>query len=312
MSGIVEGTEVNLASKVSGKISDICCREGDSVREGQLAIRLESEDLRASVEQAAAGVESAKAEIRVSEASIENAGANVRSAEADIKSVEADIEKARVRMEELRKEMERADTLYKKGFVSRESYDQAVSAYDTSVAEYRSQQSRLEAAFSRRDALAAQLKTALSQLNASRSSLKEAEANLSFHRSRLGDAAIISPVSGLVIFKSLEKGETVSPGVTIMTVVDMSSLYVRANVEETKIGMISLNSEAVVKVEGISDKVFRGRVSEIGRYAEFATQRDVVRGRQDIKTFRVKIRVDDSGGVLKPGMTVFVEIPKKI
>jgi hypothetical protein len=52
-------------------------------------------------------------------------------------------------------------------------------------------------------------------------------------------------------------------------------------------------------------------VSEIGRYAEFATQRDVTRGRQDIKTFRIKIRVADSHGMLKPGMTVEVKIPRR-
>jgi hypothetical protein len=57
--------------------------------------------------------------------------------------------------------------------------------------------------------------------------------------------------------------------------------------------------------------VFKGKVSELGRYAEFATQRDVTRGRQDIKTFRVKINIEDSAGLLKPGMTVEVEIPQK-
>jgi HlyD family secretion protein len=73
-----------------------------------------------------------------------------------------------------------------------------------------------------------------------------------------------------------------------------------------------LGNDASVTVESRPGKVFRGRVSEIGRYAEFATQRDVTRGRQDIKTFRVKIKVDDKEGILKPGMTVSVEIPKKI
>jgi HlyD family secretion protein len=75
--------------------------------------------------------------------------------------------------------------------------------------------------------------------------------------------------------------------------------------------LVALDSEAFIRAEGIPGKVFKGKVSEIGRYAEFATQRDVTRGRQDIKTFRVKVKVTDTGGVLKPGMTVEVEIPKK-
>jgi HlyD family secretion protein len=77
------------------------------------------------------------------------------------------------------------------------------------------------------------------------------------------------------------------------------------------VSSVTLGSDASMTVESIPGKVFNGKVSEIGRYAEFATQRDVTRGRQDIKTFRVKIKVGDTGGVLKPGMTVAVEIPKK-
>ena len=85
---------MNLASKVQGRISEICCNEGDSVKQGQVAVRLESSDLEASVEQAAAGVERARADIRNTEAGIENAKANLRNTEAGIKSAEADLEKA--------------------------------------------------------------------------------------------------------------------------------------------------------------------------------------------------------------------------
>jgi HlyD family secretion protein len=109
----------------------------------------------------------------------------------------------------------------------------------------------------------------------------------------------------------MEKGETVSSGMTIITIVDTDNLYVRVDIEETLIGYAVLGGEAFITADGIPNKVFEGRVSEIGRYAEFATQRDVTRGRQDIKTFRIKIRVADSQGLLKPGMTTEVKIPRK-
>jgi HlyD family secretion protein len=74
---------------------------------------------------------------------------------------------------------------------------------------------------------------------------------------------------------------------------------------------VVLDGRASVTAEGLPGRVFKGKISEIGRYAEFATQRDVVRGREDIKTFRVKVRVEDPDGLLKPGMTVEVAIPVK-
>ncbi len=312
VTGIIDGIEVNLAPKVAGRISWICCNEGDTVKANQVVVTLDSEDIKASVEQAAAGVERAKADISAAGASIENSRANILSADADMKSAAADAERARAQMEESKREAERANELYKKEFISRESRDQTVSTYEVNAAAYDSSKEKINSSRSKKDAAISQLNSAVSQLNSSKAALKEAEAALTFNRSKLDDTVIKTPVTGTVIFKALEKGETVSPGITILTVVDLNSLYARVDIDETKIGSVILNSAATVSVEGIAGRVFDGRISEIGRYAEFATQRDVVRGREDIKTFRVKVRVEDPDGLLKPGMTVEVGIPKKM
>jgi HlyD family secretion protein len=311
VTGIIDGYEVNLAPKVAGRISWECCSEGDTVRQGQTAIRLESEDIKASVGQAAAGIEKANADIKTAEAAVGSAEANMKSAGADAGSARADIDRAFAQMDESRKEMERAKALYGKEYISKQSRDQSVAAYDMNAAAYKASKEQLNAANERRNAAEAQLSAAMSQRNSSRAAVEEAKANLAYYRSKLDDTVITSPVTGTVIYKSLEAGETVSPGVTIMTVVDLNGLYARVDIDETKIGRVVLNSPAFVRVDGMPGKVFEGKVSEIGRYAEFATQRDVVRGREDIKTFRVKVRVDDPSGILKPGMTVEVEIPEK-
>ncbi len=309
--GIVEGVEVNLSTKVSGRISEICCNEGDKIKEVQTVIKLESDDLRATVEQAKAGVEREKAEVKVAESAIENSKANIQSAEAEIKSSEADQEKARAETEEAKRKLDRAKVLCKEELISKESFEIATTNYDTSVANYMSSKARLTASYSKRDAVLAQLNTSISELNSAKARLKESEANVLYNQARFADTTITSPISGTVVFKALEKGETVSPGMTVLTIVDMEHLYVRVDIEETLIGAVALNSEALIRAEGISGRVVKGKVSEIGRYAEFATQRDVTRGRQDIKTFRVKINIEDSAGLLKPGMTVEVEIPQK-
>ncbi len=308
--GIIDGIEVNLSPKVAGRISRVRCQEGETVKEGQAVITLESDDVKASVEQAIAGVERARADIRVAEASIGSGKATVLGAEAEMKSAAADVEKAHVQMEQSKREAERRKDLYEKNLIARESFDQMVAVYDGSVAAYDSSKEKLNAARSKKDAAVGQWNAAVSQMNSSRARLKEAEANVGFYRSKLNDMIITTPVNGTVIFKAFEKGETVGPGVTILTVVDLNSLYARIDVDETNIGDIVLNGPAVVTVEGVAGGVFKGRISEIGRYAGFATQRDVVRGREDIKTFRVKVRVVDPSGILKPGMTVDVGIPK--
>jgi HlyD family secretion protein len=309
--GIIEGIEVNLSPKVSGRISFICCNEGDPIKAGEVAFRLESEDLGASVKKARAGVEMSKADIHVSESAIESSKANIASAEADIRTAESDVEKARVQMELALKEMDRAKALFKDEFLSQQTLDSRVATYDASEADYASSKSRLSAAHAGKSASAARLNQAENQLKSSRASLIESEANLSYNIAKFDDTTMTSPISGTVVLKALEKGEIVSPGMTVLTIVDMGDLYVRVDLDETLINSIALNSEAIIRAEGSSKTEFKGTVSEIGRYAEFATQRDVTRGRQDIRTFRVKIRLGDTQGKLKPGMTVEVEIPKK-
>ena len=310
VTGIIDGIEVNLSPKVAGRISWVRCQEGEMVQEGQAVITLESDDVKASVEQAIAGAERARADLQVAEASIGTFKANVLGADAEMKSAAAEVEKAHIQMEQSKREAERRKELYDKNLIARESFDQLVAVYDGNVAAYESSKEKINAARSKKDAAVGQLNAAVGQLNSSRAMLKESEANIAFYRSKLKDMTITTPATGTVIFKAFETGENVSPGVTIMTVVDLNGLYARIDVDETKIGGVVLNGPAVVRVEGVRGRVFKGKVSEIGRYAEFATQRDVVRGREDIKTFRVKVRVDDPSGILKPGMTVDVEIPE--
>lgn len=310
-SGIIEAREVNLAPKIAGRITEVCCNEGDRVQAGQAVIRLDSEDLKAAVEEARAGLRRAKAALMVGESSINYAKAYLDSARDDIQTAQADADKAKAQMADAEKKLQRSRALHARKFISQEALDTAVTAYAASAADDASAKAKLAAARAKKVAAAAQLDSAEKQLQAAAADLGQAEATLSYNQAKLADATITSPIAGTVVFKALEKGETVSPGVTVLTIDDLNNLYARVDIDETLVGAIALGSEASLTGEGSPGRVFKGRVSEIGRYAEFATQTDVTGGRQDIKTFRVKIAVDDPTGFLKPGMTVEVEIPKR-
>src|ERR1035437_5490496 len=289
-SGIVEGPEVNLAPKAAGRISEICCNEGDHVQKNQVVIRLESDDLAAAVEQSKAGVEGAQANIGVAESSIRYARANIESAEAEIKSVQADTEKAKAQMDDSNAKLARSQALLQQKFISQEALDSAVTAHSALVADYSSQKAKLIEAQYKRNASIAQLSTTENQLQLAHSGLKQSQATLAYNQAKLADMVIATSISGTGVFKALERGETVSPGVTVLTVVDLSSLYARVDVDETLVDKIAVGSDVTIRTEGTSGKQFKGKISEIGRYAEFATQKDVTSGRQDIKTFRVKLR----------------------
>lgn len=265
--GIVQGTEVNITSKISGKIAELCCNEGENVTAGSVAASLDSDDFKAAVEQADASVQRAIADIKTSEANIETAKARL---------VEAKLAKARI------------INLFQEDLVPRAQFDASEANFNSAAAIH---------------------KASVSQLASSKARLKEAEAMLSQQKARLNDTIITTPISGVVVFKALEREEFVTPGSTIYTIVDMENLWVRIDVEESMVGMIKIGDSAFITIDAKADKKIEGKVSEIGRYAEFATQRDVKHGTQDIKTFHVKIHFTDAERFLKPGMTANVEIP---
>ncbi|GAB4482879.1 MAG: efflux RND transporter periplasmic adaptor subunit [Thermodesulfovibrionales bacterium] len=310
VSGIVEGREVILSSKTAGRISEICCSEGDPVVAGQVAFRLESEDLAAALSQARAGTERARAEVATADSAVLNARAFAESAEDDRKAAQAELEKARVLADEQKLEAGRARDLFSRGFVSRADLDQASASADSAEAAVRSAEARTSAARSRKAAAEAQAAVALSQLAAAKARMKEAEAALRFQEARMRDTVIVSPIAGTIVFKSLEKGEYAVAGAAVMTVVDTSDLFVRIDLEESLVASLTVGASATVTADGIPGRNFSGTLSEIGRYAEFATQRDVTRGRQDLRTFRTKVKVNDPDRLLKPGMTVFVALKK--
>lgn len=309
--GIVEGTEVNLASKIPGRISEMCCKEGDIVRKDAVVIRLVSDDLKAAVEQAAASLERAKADERSTAALIESSRADLNTAKADVKNAEADVEKSKVQMDDAKKQMERMTALFKENLASQSDEDRVVTAYESLRAAYESSKARYEASLSRVEQSSSQLYYSQTQLASAKARLKEAEAALSLQNAKFDDTIIKTPVSGTVVLRAMEPGEYISPGVTVITIVDMENLWVRIDVEESLIGRIRLDSEARITIDGMPGKEIRGKISRIGRYAEFATQKDVRHGVQDLKSFHVEIRIGDTGKILKPGMTVNVGIPVK-
>ena len=221
-------------------------------------------------------------------AAVEQADASVQRAIADIKTSEANIEAAKARLVETKIQKERITSLFQEDLVPRAQFDASEANFNSAAAIH---------------------KASVSQLASSKAKLKEAEALLSQQKARLKDTIIITPISGVVVFKALERGEFVSPGTTIYTIVDMEDLWVRIDVEESLIGTIKISSSAFISTDAMPDKKIEGKVFEIGRYADFATQRDVKHGTQDIKTFHVKIHFTDAEKFLKPGMTVNVEIP---
>jgi RND family efflux transporter MFP subunit len=234
--GIIEAPEVNLTSRIAGRITQLDLLEGDHVQRDQVVYRIEDLDVRNQL---------AKAQ------------GDLQNALADLK--DAELTAARDR------------ELFRRQVISAQARDDSVS--------------RVERA---------------------RATVVSDQAMVQFYSDQLAGTVIKSPIAGIVVNKALEVGEWVTPGTPILTVDDMSTIWARVDVEETDLGSIRVGDPAQVALTTRPPQVYTGRVMAIGQEGEFATERDVRRGRQDIRTFYVKVRVLQAGNDLKPGMTAEV------
>jgi membrane fusion protein YbhG len=111
-----------------------------------------------------------------------------------------------------------------------------------------------------------------------------------------------------VLRKNLEAGETANPGVPILTLVNPKDVWLRAYVPETEVGRLKVGDTATLRVDAFPNRVFTGRLIEIGSEAEY-TPRNVQTKKERVNlVFRIKIQIDNPEGVLKPGLPADADV----
>ncbi len=145
------------------------------------------------------------------------------------------------------------------------------------------------------------------QTDAMRAAEAQAVANAAAAAARFGQTRIFAPASGIVTLRAARQGEVVNPGSPIVTLFDLSSTWVDADVEETYADLIAMGQTLRVRLP--SGAEITGPVIYKAVEADFATQRDVSRTKRDIKTVAIRVRVANPEGKLPLGMTAWVMLP---
>ena len=146
-----------------------------------------------------------------------------------------------------------------------------------------------------------------SQVSSNRQQQAAATAQRAKADVRLAYTEIHAPIAGIVDVRVALPGEVVNPGQPVITLVNPDDLWVRADVEETYIDRIKVGDKMRIRLPSgaeVQGVVFYRRVD-----AGFATQRDVSRTKRDIKTFEIRLKVDNKDRRLAVGMTTYVELP---
>lgn len=311
LTGIVTTGDVVISPQVGGQVGKLLVEEGDSVTKGQLLAVITPAELAADQAYYAHSAEGNKGDVRQSEAALRyeerQASERVKEAQANLAASIARQSEALATRDEAKRTFDRVTTLAKDGVTTGQEVDAARTAFAVAQARYDAAQRQVEAqratlalAQSNTDQVVMQREA----LSAAKQRQAAGAAQATKASVRLAYTELRAPVAGLVDVRAVRQGEFVNAGQPVLTLINPDDLWVRADIEESYIDQVRLGDTLTVRLPSGQER--RGTVFYRGADAAFATARDVSRSKRDIRTFEIRLRVDNTDRRLAVGMTAQV------
>ncbi len=314
LTGIVTTDDILVSPLMAGQISQLLVKEGDSVRQGQLLAVLSSDELKADTAFYARSEAGSAEQVNQSASALhyeeQQATDQIRQAQATLDATVAQRGEAAANLTNTKAILDRNESMLRGGGISPQEADQSRTAYAVARSRADAVEKQIDAAqatLSLSRSTAQQVAMRRSAFESSRAQHAAATAQTAKANVRLGYAELRAPVNGVVDVRAARAGEVVTAGQPVVALVDPDQLWVRADVEESYIDRVRVGDSLTVRLP--SGDTRRGVVFLRGVDAGFATQRDVSRIKRDIKTFEVRLRVDNHDRRLALGMTAYVLLP---
>jgi multidrug resistance efflux pump len=314
LTGIVTTDDIVVSPMVTGQVTKLLVSEGDSVKQGQLLAVLAADELTADKAFYAQTEQGSAEQVQASEAALhyqeQQTAEQIRQSDAALGAVVAQRDEAVATAANAKTTLDRNEAMLKAGGVSPQEADQARMSSAAAQSRLAAIDKQIEAA----RATLALARSAAQQDSMRRSAFATARAQHAAAAAqttkanvRLGYTELHAPITGIVDVSAVRAGEVASAGQPVLTLIDPNAFWVRADVEESYIDRVRLGDSLTVRLP--SGETKRGAVIYRGADAAFATQRDVSRSKRDIKTFEIRLRVDNRDRRLALGMTAYVDLP---
>jgi HlyD family secretion protein len=270
-SGTIEGTEINVAAEVAGRILAVPVSEGARVKPGDTLAIINDEEYRIQLKQADANLASLDAAYRLAQEGSRKE--DVIQAEAAYTSANADY----LRMKDL----------LASATITQKQYDDAYARFVAAEQTYRKAKSGLRP----------------EEINGARARRDAAAAQVDLLQKRIRDCAVIAPAPGTLTLRAVEPGELVGMGSNIARLTYLDRVKLTIYVNEGELGRVTLGQPADVTIDTFgADKPFKGTVVYISPNAEFTPKNVQTREERTKLVFAVKIEIENPDGALKPGL----------
>jgi HlyD family secretion protein len=343
LSGRIEGDDSAIAPKTGGKILEITVREGDTVTAGQVIARLDDAQVRAREDQARAALADAEAKSQIAREQISvledqlrqnqaqsdqskmDAAGRVRQAQADLTAAEADLAQQQAALKLAQFNSAAYTRLAKTGAVSEQQgvqYESLAAQQAAAVAaaqrKVESQRGALtiaqanldnprirEAQFASTEQQIIQQKA---QIAAAAAEIQQAQGQLAEAQANRADLTVVAPFSGTVITRAAEPGEVVQAGTAIVTLLNLSQVYLRGFITEGDIGKVKVGQVAHIFLDSNPNQPLDAYVQRIDPQATFTPENTYFRDDRVKQVVGAKLLLTQGIGYAKPGMPADGEI----
>jgi len=248
--GRIEATQIDIATKLPGRIKDVLVQEGDFVDQGQVIARMDTQTLEAELRQAQAQVEQARNAVATAKAVVAQRESELTLAQNNLK---------------------RSEELVKEGFISPQKLDTDRTALLTAKAV---------------------LVASRSQVVQAESAVAAAVATTERIQADLEDCVLRAPRAGRVQYRLAEPGEVLPAGGKVVSMLDLSDVYMTVFLPETLAGRLAMGAEARLILDAAPQYVIPATVSFVAAEAQFTPKTVETATERQKLTFRVKAQID--------------------
>ena len=276
--GRIEATEIDVATKLGGRVEEILVSEGSFVKSGEPLARMQILSLQAQQKEALAGKDRAVHTVAAAKAQVALRESDHAAALAQVAQRESELDNAQRRLA-------RSETLTKEGASSAQELDD-------DRARVRGAQAALKATQAQAAAAKAAIAAAQAEVTGSDSSVAAAMATVQRIDVELQDSTLTAPRDGRVQFRLAQPGEVLGAGGKVLNLVDLSDVYMSFFLPETVAGRIALGSDVRIVLDAAPNMVIPAKVSFVSATAQFTPKTVETASERQKLMFRIKARID--------------------
>jgi HlyD family secretion protein len=288
--GEVDATRLDIAARVDGRVAEIPVERGQDVAAGAVLVRIDNPETVAKNEQAIAAKIVAASQL---------ANVNVGTRVEVVAARKAELERAQASVVLAQKTYDRVSQLAEHGNApiarldqatdslheAQRNVDQAKSAYEQAVNGYTKEEHEIAEA-----------------------NVKKATADIAAVQSILDQMVVYAPVASQVYQRNVEPGEYVSPGVPLITLIDLNDMWIHFDLREDLVRTLKVGDRFDVRIPALADRRITVEVKLIATKGEYASWRATrATGDFDLRTFSIRAYPVEKVPELRPGMSAYLD-----